>query len=417
MITVPQGAFGFDPTQPAVEIDSNGSSNFIRVKTGAWLNIFQRQGVELSSVTKNELGLFSILKVDGYGKAKFQSIKPAYHLFRPRQNGCVWSPNGKIRTGLVDINTSPIEYQGEQCPDAYWGDCMESLFTEGNGVRDLKGSPELQKLLGVTLSTLATGLGNSFHELAAFGLHPLITDADTNGTFAVDEDRWEDFYGQMVGSADRPNETSGIVTLLDALADAGESGYDIDIPDADIDANDNYRGDIIALFEAIISHAKFELRTAARNGVTIGSAKRYPIMLCTDAEFRAYEQYLLSNSSGNDYMLNFQLMGTDGTMRMLPGVLNYKGIPIVRWDESAYFDEIVGTKCHRVCLVMPGTFGIATDVMNLPGAWNPGTGLRITQRLEAPYNGKIYMDTTFRWGTALADKDFCVYARNLSPNA
>ncbi len=417
MVNVPQGAFGFDPTGVAVEIDSNGASNYIRVKTGAWLNIFRRMGVELNDVIKNDLGLYSHLKVDGYGKAKFQSILPANHLFRPRQNGCTWNPNGRIRRGLVEIDTCPIEYQGEECPDAYWNSCMESLFLPGNGVRDLQGSPELRELLKQTLGTLATGLGNSFHELVHFGLHPMITDADTAGTFAVDEERWDDFYAQMVGSDSRPNNCSGVVTLMDALADEGEPGYDIDIPDADIDANDNYTGDIVALFEAIIKKAKSELRIMARNGIANGASRRYPIMLCTDAEFRAYEDYLLTNSNGNANLLNYQLVGDDGTMRMLPGVLHYKGIPVVRWDESAWFDEIVGSKCHRVALIAPGTFGVATDVMNIQNAWMPGNGLNVTQKLDAPYNGKIYMDTTLRWGTALADKDFCVYARNLTPNA
>ena len=417
MVNVPQGAFGFDPTGVAVEIDSNGASNYIRVKTGAWLNIFRRMGVELNDVIKHDLGLYSHLKVDGYGKAKFQSILPAHHLFRPRQNGCTWNPNGRIRRGLVEIDTCPIEYQGEECPDAYWNSCMEALFLPGNGVRDLQGSPELRELLKQTLGTLATGLGNSFHELVHFGLHPMITDADTAGTFAVDEERWDDFYAQMVGSDSRPNNCSGVVTLMDALADEGEPGYDIDIPDADIDANDNYTGDIVALFEAIIKKAKSELRIMARNGIANGASRRYPIMLCTDAEFRAYEDYLLTNSNGNANLLNYQLVGDDGTMRMLPGVLHYKGIPVVRWDESAWFDEIVGSKCHRVALIAPGTFGVATDVMNIQNAWMPGNGLNVTQKLDAPYNGKIYMDTTLRWGTALADKDFCVYARNLTPNA
>jgi hypothetical protein len=416
MVNVPAGAFGFDQTGEAIEIDSNGASNYIRVKTGAWLNIFRRKGVELNDVIKNDLGLYSMLKVDGYGKAKFQTINPAYHLFRPRQNGCTWNPNGRVRRGLIDVDTYPIEYKGEECPDSYWNSCMESLFPEGNGVRDLNASPELRALLMETIATLATGLGNSMHELLHFGLHPLITAADTADTFVVDEERWEDFYAQMVGGTDRPNNGAGFVTLLDSLADEGEPGYDIDIPDADIDANNNYTGDILALFEAMIAKAKTELRTMAKRGITFGAGKRYPVLLCTSPEFRAYEDYLLANSNGNPTLLNYQLLGTDGTPRMMPGVLHYKGIPVVEWDESTWFDEIVGTKCHRVALIAPGTFGVATDVQNLGNAISQ-SGLRVTQKLDAPYMGKIFFDTTLRWGTALADKDFCVYARNLTPDA
>lgn len=318
---------------------------------------------------------------------------------------------------MVEIDTNPIEYQGEECPDAYWNSCMEALFAPGNGVRDLQSSPELRALLTETLKTLSLGLGNSFTELAHFSLHPDITTADTAGSFLVDEERWDDFYAQMVGSDARPNNGAGLVTIIDGLADEGKPGYDIDIPDADIDSNNNYTGDIVQLFEAIIAKAKTELRTMAKRGVMVGSAKRYPIMLCTSAEFRAYEDYLLTNSNGNPMLLNYQLLGTDGTARMMPGVLHYKGIPVVEWDESSWFDEIVGTKAHRVALVAPGTFGIATDVMNIQNSWTRGVGLNITQKLDAPYNGKIFMDTTLRWGAALADKDFMVYARNLTPNS
>jgi hypothetical protein len=416
MITVPVGAFGFDPSGTAVTINTTDAGNFIRVKTGPWLNIFRRVGLEQGDITKNELGLYTKLDVDGEGKAKFLSINPAHHLFRPRQNGCVWNPNGRIRTGLTEVDTCPIEYQGEECPDAYWNSCMEALFAPGNGVRDLKSSPELMAILAATLATTATGLGNSFHELVHFGLHPLITDADTNDTFAVDEERWEDFYNQMIGTTARPNNCSGLVTLMDALADQGEPGYDIDIPDADIDADNNYIGDIVALFETIIGRAKSELRIMARRGVGTGSNKKYPILLVTSPEFRAYKDYLTANFAYSPSLLTYVLTGSDGLGRMMPGVLDYYGIPVVEWDESSTFDEIVGTKTHRVALVAPGTFGVASDVRNIKDAYNPGTGLQVLQRLDMPYMGKIYMSTTLRWGTVLADKDFIVYARNLTPN-
>lgn len=417
MLQVTPGSFGFDPTGEAMTIDSNAGGNFIRIKTGPWLNIFRRAGIVQGDITKNELGLYSQLVVDGEGKAKFMTQMPAYHLFRPRQNGCVWNPNGRIRSGLVEVDTCPIEFQGEECPDALWNSCMEALFGPGNEVRDLMGTPELMALLKMTLETLSIGLGNSFHELVHFGLHPAITTADEAGSFLVDDDRWEDFYAQMVGSDARPNNCSGIVTLLDALADQGETGYDLEIPDADIDTANNYTGDIVALFEQVINAASTELRTMARRGINYGRGKRYPIMLVTSPEFRAYEDYLTANFINNPSMTNYVLMGEDGTTRMMPGVLHYKGIPVVEWDESSTFDEIVGTHSHRVALVAPGTFGVASDVKNIKDSFNPGTGLEIVQRMGGGpgFMGKIYMTTTLRWGTALADKRFVVYARNLAP--
>lgn len=420
MTTVSPNSFGFDPTGQAVAIDSNAAGNFVRVKSGPWLNIFQRYGIMLGDLQKNELGLYTPLKVDGYGKAKFMGFKSPNHLFHPRQNGCVWNPNGRIRAGVVEVDTCPIEYQGEECPDAFWGDCMEALFGPGNEVRDLYSSPELQKIFTEAMKGLSVGLANSYHELVHFGKHPLITEADTNGTFACDEDQWEEFYAQMIGSDERPNNCSGIVTLLDALADQGESGYDLEIPDSDIDANNNYTGDIVALFESLIANAKTELRTMAKRGVMYGTTKRFPVILATSPEFKAYKDWLIENyGAATPEMINYLLLGHDGQSRLMHGVLHYNGIPVVEWDESAWFDEIVGTKCHRVALVAPGTFGIASDVQPLGSGFQPDTGLEIVQRLGggAGFMGKIYMTTTLRWGTALADKDFVVYARNLTPDA
>jgi len=42
-------------------------------------------------------------------------------------------------------------------------------------------------------------------------------------------------------------------------------------------------------------------------------------------------------------------------------------------------------------------------------------GLQVVQKLDPPDNGKIYMDTTLRWGAAIADLEFVSYARNLTP--
>lgn len=420
MREVQGGPFGIDQNAQAITIDTIGNNNYIKVATGPWLHIFNKAAIVEGDIERDPLGLYSKLVVNGEGKAKFGHFRMPNHLFRPRQNGCVWAPNGKIRMGLTEFDTCPIEYQGEQCPDAYWDSCFEGLFGEGRQVRDLYSSPDLRDLMMKTLEALAVGLGNSFHSLYHFAKHPAITTADTagksvtdgDGGYLVDDDEWEAYYAQQVGTDDRLVNCAGMVTLLDQLADEGERGYDIDIPSSDIDADNNYTGDIIALFNKLIDRAKPMLRTIARKGQGTGTAKRYPILLVTEPEFRAYEEYLSTNFSQQPGILNYTLTGTNGPL-MVPGVLNWKGIPVVAWDESTAFDEIVGTKSHRVALVAPGSFGIASDVRSL--RQNAGMGLRVVQKLDPPDNGKIYMDTTLRWGAAIPDTEFIVYARNLNP--
>lgn len=408
MRTVEGSAWGLDQPVDAVTIDTIGTNNYIKVRSSTWLNIFNKAAIIEGDVTNDTLGLYSRLLVDGEGKAKFGTIKTPHHLFRPRQNGCVWTPNGKIRMGLTEFDTCPIEYQGEQCPDAYWNSCFESLFTEGRGVRDLE-TGEIAQITTSVFRQLAIGLGNSFFELWNFANHPDIVTADTNGTYLVDDERWEDYYAQQVGSTSRPVNCSGMVTILDELANEGESGYTVDIPNSDITAG-AYTGDVVALFNQMVNAAKPELKTIARRGVGMGANRRYPIMLVTENIYQAYQDYLITTFPQIPTVLQYFLTGASAGVSTVPGVLNWNGIPVVSWDAITSFDEIVGTTSTKIALVTPGAFGVASDVRNL--RQYQGMGLRMVQKLDPPDNGKIYMDTTLRWGAALADRDWLVYGRN-----
>lgn len=416
MRTVEGSAWGLDQSVGAVTIDTIGVNNYIRVRTGPWLNIFQKAAIIEGDIVNDTLGLYSHLIVDGEGKAKFGTINTPRHLFRPRQNGCIWTPNGKIRMGLTEFDTCPIEYQGEQCPDAFWNSCFESLFQPGRGVRDLE-SGEIAQVVAAALRQLAIGLGNSFFELFNFANHPDIIAADTfgpsltpgDGGYLVDDDDWEAYYAQQVGNTGRLNNCSGMNTILDALADDGEPGYTVTIPASDLDADNNYTGDIIALFNQMVANAKSELKTMARRGVGAGANRRYPIMLVSENLYQAYKDYLITTFPQIPTILQYFLQGSAPGVSSVPGVLPWDSIPVVSWDAVTSFDEIVGTRSTKIALVAPGTFGVASDVRNLQQY--QGMGLRMVQKLDPPYNGKIYMDTTLRWGAALADSDYCVYGR------
>jgi len=80
-------------------------------------------------------------------------------------------------------------------------------------------------------------------------------------------------------------------------------------------------------------------------------------------------------------------------------------------EGAVAIDSITGATSHRAALIAPGLFGIAYsgDVAQQYS----GMGLKVIQRLEAPYQGKIYLETTLRAGAAIADTDFVVYGSNL----
>ena len=49
------------------------------------------------------------------------SLTTPKHILQSRKNGCTWNSKGSVSVDLTDITLCPVEYMGEQCPDAFWG--------------------------------------------------------------------------------------------------------------------------------------------------------------------------------------------------------------------------------------------------------------------------------------------------------
>lgn len=409
-----------------ITIDADRAGRYIEVPTADTLTIFERVGVQESDIALNELGLYSNVRLNGRKTVKFGRIKAPEHVLQSRKNGCVWNPKGRIRQDVDEFPTCPDEVNMEICPDAWWNDCYEQLYGSGNKVRDMLGTPQGAQMMQMLLSVAYEGVGNSFSQQFHFANHPFIEAANTEGFYnkddgtGTDELAWADYYDQQTGI-----DCAGIITIIDALANEGVDGYNIEIPDSDIDdVTNEYTGDIIALFNLLISRTKGAFSKWITNGARVRgvtaaqnslyratNGKVFPIILCTAPEFQAYEDYLVATFGQIPAIYQFFLTGTDGTGILMPGVLRYKGMAVVKWDEVGTFDSIVGTTSHRVAIAAPGVFGVAYDIEDL--AMYRGMGMRITQKLEPPYQGKIFMDTTFRWGAGLIDKDFMVMASNI----
>ena len=387
-------------------LQPEGTNRSISIPTRSAITIFQKISVLEHDFIKNELGLYSKVRIGSDKQARFGRIGTAKHLLRARANGCTWDPTGRLRMETDVIGTCPVQYQGEECPDAFWGDCLEGIFGDGNKVRDLMGTTEGQALLSMLVERIYQGLGNSLSGLYNYANHPDITTINSAGTYAAPAAEWADYFAQQTQSG----TCAGLITIIDALKDKGEPGYTGEIPSTDF-TDGEYTGDIDKLLNSLVADAKPELKSMATNGYRSGGALRYPIILLTPALFQAYEDYLTTTgiAAGFQSVWNFYLNKSDGQMQPMPGVLKFKGMPVVRWDEVGTFDSITGAQSHRAALVSPGAFGIAAEQEPLTQTIFSGLGLRILQRLDAPYMGKIFMDTTFRWGAGLPDKDMIVH--------
>lgn len=387
---------------PLATLDTTRDRRYFEMRTEAVMRFFDKVAVKYGDINSDMLGVFSRMDIGRDLKARIASLTAPNHLLSNRKNGCVWTPKGKVRLQTSEVDTCPVEINMEQCPDGLWGGCFEMLFGTGNDVRDMLSTPESRALFDQFLRQVFIGAGNSFYLFTAFSNHPMIDTAQTLGFWSnvTDADAWADFHDQMTSTT-----CGGYITLLDDLAAEGKPGYDVPISDADFDANEKYTGDIIAFLESLKAKAKGNFRAMIR--AERSQTPYRPIILLSDAFFDAYREHIRTTYTGISEGYRYLIQGVDGQVVRMQNVLDFDGLPVMRWEASEIFDSVVGSTSHRAALIAPGSFGIAYNGDAV--RQYDGMGMRIMQKLEPPYQGKIYLDTTFRVGAALADTDYIVY--------
>jgi len=382
------------------ESDS-GRSRYVDITTESTLRMFERFAIRERSIAANMLGIYASIPVGRNRKARFASISTPTHLFSSRKSGCTWSPKGGMRLNVQEINLEAIEADMEECPDAFYGTCLEQIFGTGNDVRDFLATEQGRGLFAQMMRRIFIGLGNSYSELVHFAQHPLISTINTAGTYAVPAEQWDDYFDQQTSG-----ELGGIVTLLDALGDEGYAGHTDTIPLSDIDGDD-YVGDIFQLLNKLRELAKGEFRS----WVTNGYYQTYPVILLSAPLYRAYEDYLILTHPNTESAWRFTFTREDGAMLVMPNVLKFKSLPVYQWDEVNTFDAITGCKSFRACMTAPGNFGIAHDVENV--GQMDGMGLQMVQKLDPEYKGKVFMSTTQRWGAGIGDAAFSTQIKRI----
>lgn len=394
-----EGGFGLIQTD---------SARRITVQREPALNLFENIAVVNRDQYARALGVYGDVSLNRELKAEFASFGVPKHLWSNRKNGCTWNPKGGIRMGIESFPTCPIEYDGEQCPDAFYGTCFEKLFAPGNGIKDFYATEEGQNLLFSMIRRINQGLGNSFFDLYNFANHPLIEQANTEGFYNVSVPEWEAYVDQMLSG-----ECGGLITQLDELAARGTAGYTREVP---VNATTGaFNSTFVTLIEQLKADASAEMQTAIESGMEVNGRIMYPVVMATPEIFDQYKSYIRSLAGTNELAYRYMLEGMDGTTKLERNILVYDNMPVIRWDAHVGFDKITGAKSHRMAIVAPGVFGVLHDVDEL-AQWD-GMGLMLEQSQMLKDKGKIYMTTTLRWGAAIADTNFVVMARTvLQPN-
>ena len=390
-------------------LETGGANgNMVMLTTESATRFFNNYAVRQTDQYARRLGLYADVALGNDLEGRFASFGTPKNSLRTRVNGCTWNPNGSMRLNIDKFPTCPVEFDGEQCPDVFFGTCFERLFTPGS-TNPLGEGAEVQSLMRMMTERIQLGLGNDFFNLYNFANHPLIDAASANLTYAVESSEFDAYYAQM-----NDGNCGGLITQLDALANDPIYGvyYDNVIPTGSTgfsETTDAYIGDIIAdLIEPMIEAASPELKIAIENGIPVNGVLRYPIILLGPKEFRAYRKYITDMAAQNELAYMYLIQGESGDPVLERNVLRYDNLPVVKWDAVTTFDATLGTKSHRAAIVAPGNFGVLSNVGDIQNKLFNGQGLVIQQSPLLKDKGKIYMHTNFRWGAAIADPKMAV---------
>lgn len=363
---------------------------------------FREIAIKKTDVVANAMKIYSFLPIGRYGKARMNKISVPRHLLQSRKNCLTWTPKGRVYMTPETIDTYPVEYMGEQCTDAFVGDCLEYVLGTGNDVRDIFATPEGRALFGEAINGLYLGLGNSFYDLVSYAGDSVITSSDTGQWWSnnVTTEEWNDFVDQQMGVTG----LVGHIPLIEAAKSDGLSNFNVEIPSGDVSGDDYIGSDVTTLFESVKDAAPSKFKVALKRRQSVQA-----VMLVSQGIFDAYKQHIITTWNTIPEAYEMFIEG-----EVVKGVLMWDGIPVVCADEWTLFDETVGVNTHRVVLTALGNMAIAHDVVPL-SQFN-GMGMRIEQSTRLKDKGVVYMNTTFRVGTAIADTDFMVNAsRILTP--
>lgn len=379
-----------------------GEGRVLDINLDAARTFFNDLAIRKSNMVLNSMGLYRFLPVGRMGKAKAVGLSTPKNLLQPRPDSCLtWNPKGNIRLTSTEINTHPVVYQGEQCSDVYYDDCLEYVLPVGRDAVDFTGTPEGLALWDLMIENLFTGLGNSLYDLVHFANHPLIALSRDNSwwnTGGMTQEDFDDFIDQNYNA----DYIDGHLTLIDDLKDDGNDHFNVVIDTSEVDGED-----FIGNAQDLIRRCKNAATTKFRTVLKRRRAEYGVTALVTHSIYEKLRQEIIAQHGDVPEVYRYKIL-RDGILEPVDGVLMFDGMMIASWDELDEFTEALGVAHHRVVLTMNNNLMIAHDVDSLPQF--DGLGVQITQRLRAPFLGRTFLDTGFRVGAAIAEHEFMVNA-------
>ena len=386
---------------------TGGGSRVLALSLESTLNVFRRSTINSTPLLNNFFNLFQFVTADANGKFKYASIGSKRHVVSSRRKGCTWNP----KTCSMDFNigmipTYEFEVQEETCPDETWNSCWGQLSAPGLDKNDFYGTPEGAALIRLMIDSTFEAIGNDINEIAWFGNHPIVTKADEGKWYrdcGMTEKQWECFK-------DTISTCTGLLTTIDSLKAEQLDNYNVPVGNF---SGRKYTDTPSRLFDELLErrNQKMILNDGGKNAMNDGGRS---MILVSTSIFNAYKRELRESFGNIPQGYYLFTKGADHNCDTCPpmqqnGALEYDGHWIVCMTEWDTLGSYTCTYYHRAILTVPRIFAIASRANQLANQTN-GMGMRIVQKLDAPDNGKVYMNAAFEFGTAIVDPDYIVNA-------
>ncbi len=374
-----------------------GDNNVVTIQTGAALTFFKEYAMRRPRLVANAIGLYSHGSIGRLGKVKWNIIGAPKHVWQPRSESCSWNPKGKFPIYGDTIVAHGIELNLEMCDKDLLDQCTRQLFGVGTEINNLMATPEGEALFNMFLSSIYEGKGNSLYDLLTYGDHPYIWQAQTNGTFGIPSSEATDYVDQM-------QVLGGHITLIDYEKSIGRKEYNVAIAANEISGGE-FIGDAQDLFRRVDNSVPVRMNTVLSNSRAMGKPGIY---LVSPSIFNKYERELtVTNTLNGSQVIMEGIYPTAGTVQ---GLLKFKGDYVLRMDDWAEFDQIVGVHTHRVVKLVPGALGIAYDIPALEQFGDDQSGLVVEKSTSVKDKFKTYVYGEMEVGAGLVSKDYVVNA-------
>lgn len=371
-------------------------TRFVQIDQGQALFFYEKIAIAKPAPSANHLGLFTMKSVGNKEKIKIGSLGVPKHLWTKRKNGCEFVPKGGIKTGVQEFTMNALEFDGVECPDALYGDSLETIYGVGLEVENFFATKAGQDVFNMILNRIFLGLGNSMYDLVWNGASPWITEAANNNWYEVEEDEWVDYVDQM-------EAMGGIITQIDQLKAMGLPHFRIEIKDSEVEG-ENYKGEVgTVLFPRVKKGATKKMIIATKRKLNGRS-----FYLVTPSIYNKYKEEIIETYNNIPIAYQVFTTGTTGDKILLEDCLMWDGIYVVCMDEWDEFGVMCNIIQHRVFFTVPGNIALLYDIPMLNES--TGFGLEMVQKLDPEYKGKIFLHTTLKLGTGLIDHEFCANA-------